>query len=54
MAFLKLVEIGDSLARQIGEELKTAFGGNAAPIGALLGVTAFSLFASIPRSHQTD
>src|SRR3954453_11117975 len=35
MAFLKLVEIGDGLARQIGDKLKTAFGGNAAPIGTL-------------------
>src|SRR4051794_40711361 len=34
MAFLKLVKIGDGLARQIGDELKTAFSYNAAPVGA--------------------
>ena len=53
MAFLKLIKIGDGFARQIGDELKTAFGGNAAPIrSASTGVGIFTCLHIPPRAHQ--
>jgi hypothetical protein len=35
LAFLEIIKKSDRLARQIGDELKAAFGGKPAPIGAV-------------------